>query len=93
VSTPESGSKPFDFARKTQYLTLDVITHIAFGKAFGYLTTDSDLYEYIKTVEETIGSAMMVTILPWINWILQTKIMKSVLPDEKDPTGFGKILG
>jgi hypothetical protein len=93
VSAPDSDCKPFDFGRKTQYFTIDVITHIAFGKAFGYLATDSDRYEYIKTIEETMGAAMMVTVLPWINWVLQTRLMKRILPDEKDPTGFGKILG
>jgi len=93
VSTPDSDYKPFDFGRKTQYFTLDVITDIAFGKAFGFLATDSDLYEYIKTVEETMGAAMMVTVLPWINWVLQTRLMKRILPDERDPTGFGKVLG
>ncbi|KAE9376647.1 cytochrome P450 [Stipitochalara longipes BDJ] len=93
VSTPDSDYKPFDFARKTQYFTLDIITHIAFGKTFGYLATDSDLYGYIKAVEETMGAAMMVTVLPWINWVLQTRLMKRVMPDEKDPIGFGKVLG
>jgi hypothetical protein len=93
VSTPGSDYKPFDFGRKAHYLTLDVITHIAFGKEFGYLAMDSDLYEYIKTVQESIGAAMMVTVLPWIKWVLQTRLMKRVLPDEKDPTGFRKVLG
>ena len=37
--------QPFDFGRKAQYFTLDAITDIAFGEAFGFLTTDSDAHE------------------------------------------------
>ncbi|KAL5322290.1 hypothetical protein ACEPPN_010262 [Leptodophora sp. 'Broadleaf-Isolate-01'] len=85
--------KPFDFGRKAQYFTLDVITHLAFGKTFGFVTTDSDVYEYIKTVEQTIPAAMMVTVLPWMNWLLRTKLVKGILPSAKDPIGFGKLMG
>jgi hypothetical protein len=91
--TTGSDYKPLDFGRKAQYFTLDVITSLAYGKAFGYLTTDSDVYDYIKTVEETLPAAMMVTVLPWINWVLQTRLVKSFLPSEKDPIGFGKLIG
>ncbi|KAL5331052.1 hypothetical protein ACEPPN_000581 [Leptodophora sp. 'Broadleaf-Isolate-01'] len=91
--TTGSTYKPFDFGRKAQFFTLDVITHLAYGKAFGFLTTDSDVYEYIKTVEETLPAAMLVTVLPWMNWLLQTKLVKRILPSEKDPIGFGKLLG
>ena len=91
--TTDSDHKPLDFGRKAQYFTLDVITNLAYGKPFGYLTSDSDVYDYIKTVEETLPAAMMVTVLPWINYLLQTRLMKSVLPSEKDPIGFGKLIG
>ncbi|KAH7348871.1 pisatin demethylase [Rhexocercosporidium sp. MPI-PUGE-AT-0058] len=91
--TTGSEFKPFDFGRKAQYFTLDVITHLAYGRAFGFLETDSDVYEYIKTVEETLPAAMLVTVLPWMNWLLQTKLVKLILPSEKDPIGFGKLLG
>jgi len=91
--TTGSDFKPFDFGRKAQFFTLDVITHLAYGKAFGFLETDSDVYEYIKTMEETLPAAMLVTVLPWMNWLLQTKLVKRILPSEKDPIGFGKLLG
>ena len=35
---------------------------------------------------------MMVTALPWINWVLQTRLVKRILPSEKDLIGFGKLL-
>ncbi|KAF8865177.1 hypothetical protein BDZ45DRAFT_796971 [Acephala macrosclerotiorum] len=64
---------------------------LAYRKAFGYLVTDSDVYDYIKTVEETLPAAMMVSVLPWINWVLQTRMVKRFLPYEKDLIGFGKL--
>jgi hypothetical protein len=85
--------RALDFARKAQYFTLDVISSVAFGYPFGYLLQDSDVHDYIKTTEEVLPAVMLVTILPWINWVLQTRLMKSVLPSDRDPIGFGKIMG
>ncbi|TVY75669.1 Cytochrome P450 monooxygenase [Lachnellula suecica] len=91
--TTGSDYKPLDFGRKAQYFTLDVITTLAFGRAFGFVATDSDVFDYIKTVEETLPAAQMVTVLPWINWVLQMRLVKRFLPSEKDPIGFGKLMG
>ncbi|KAL0777984.1 hypothetical protein CaCOL14_005637 [Colletotrichum acutatum] len=46
--------KPFDFGRKAQFFTLDVISDLAFGEPFGFAASDSDMYEYIKTTEENL---------------------------------------
>lgn len=43
IST-SSEFKPFDFGRKIQYFSLDVISGIAFGEAFGELATDQDVH-------------------------------------------------
>lgn len=61
----EAGEyKPMDFAMKANYLTLDVISEISYGKSFGHLEQDADVYEHIKMMEETIPAVMMVTVLP-----------------------------
>ncbi|RDW73551.1 hypothetical protein BP6252_07458 [Coleophoma cylindrospora] len=86
-------SKPLDFGRKAQYLTLDVISDVAYRGAFGYLATDSDMYDYIKETEKVLPAALMVTVFPWLNWVLQLSIMKAVMPSDKDPLGLGKIIG
>jgi hypothetical protein len=84
--------KPMDFGRKAQYFTLDIISTVAYGKPFGYLSMDTDVHDYIKITEEVLPAIMIIAILPWINWILQTRIVKSVLPSDRDPIGFGKIM-
>ncbi len=57
----ETSFRPMDFARKAQFLTLDVISAIAFGEPFGYVTQDEDLYDYIKTTEETVPMIILVS--------------------------------
>ena len=82
-----------DFGRKAQYFTLDVISSLAYGNAFGYLATDSDMYEYIATLEKVLPGVLIATILPWVNWVMRRDFIQKYLPSEADPVGFGKIKG
>lgn len=43
--------RPFDLARTAQFFTLDAITRVAYGKAFGYLATEQDVFGYIAATE------------------------------------------
>ena len=87
----ESECRPVDFGRKVQYFTIDAITALAHGKPFGCLSSDSDKHDYLKTVETMIPVAGMITVYPWLNWVLQTRIVKPFLPTEADPIGVGKV--
>ncbi|KAF4838921.1 Cytochrome P450 monooxygenase lolP1 [Colletotrichum tropicale] len=86
--------KPMDFGRVAQYFTLDVITEIAYGKAFGYMATDSDIHEYIKTTEDVVQILQMLGEVPylctlfWSKWVLGT-----VGPKPTDNSGMGKMMG
>lgn len=82
-----------DFGRKAQYFTLDVISDAGYREPFGYLATDSDVHGYIEETEKVFTSALMVTIFPWLNWVLRLPIVQAALPSEKDPLGLGRILG
>ncbi|KAK1543408.1 hypothetical protein CPAR01_04041 [Colletotrichum paranaense] len=57
------GRKPFDFGRKAHFFTLDVISDLAFGEPFGFVASDSDMYEYIKTTEENLPVFMGMTVV------------------------------
>lgn len=92
IST-EQEYRPIDFGRRAQYFTLDVLSTVAYGAPFGFLETDTDVYQYIELSEQVIPAAMMVTVFPWLNKILTLSLMKGILPSEKDPIGFGKIKG
>jgi hypothetical protein len=89
----DKENKPLDFGRKAQYFTLDVISDVAYREPFGFMETDSDLYDYTKIVESVFVAAAMVTIFPWINWLLNLSIMKAILPSDEDTLGIGRIQG
>lgn len=82
-----------DFALKAQFFTLDVLSEIAFGEAFGYLTKDKDLYDYIKTTEESLPILFIANVIPLFKMILHSPLMKRFMPHDQDPIGFGKIRG
>ncbi|KAK5662353.1 hypothetical protein OQA88_8263 [Cercophora sp. LCS_1] len=90
----DSEYKPVDFAVKTQYMTLDIITKIAFGDALGFLAADSDLYGY---VERWKGKAVMpasfvIALHPWLVSILHSDICKPLRPTDQDKEGFGALI-
>lgn len=85
--------RPVDLAEKVQYLTLDVITSVAFGKKFGYLETDSDVHSYIKMTEGSMPVMMILAVFPGLAKVLQSRFFRSLMPSEHDRVGFGKFIG
>lgn len=96
VSLLEEGymakNEAFDFGRKCQYLTLDILSDIAYSEPFGFLRTDSDVFDYIKTVEENFPTIIVVTVLPWIISMMRFPLFKGLLPSERDRLGLGKVM-
>lgn len=84
--------RPVDFARKVQYMTLDIISKIAFGEAFGFMERDNDFFDYIKTTEDTVPLMQMFAVIPWLLSLLQSPLGKMMMPTEKDPSGLGPIM-
>jgi hypothetical protein len=89
----DTDFKPVDFAPKSQYFTLDVISEVAFGEAFGNLEADDDLSSYIKASEDVIPFLVLLGIFPWLARIIHSWPCKYLLPSEKDKDGMGKIMG
>nr|XP_036584471.1 cytochrome p450 [Colletotrichum truncatum]KAF6793989.1 cytochrome p450 [Colletotrichum truncatum] len=87
-----SQNKPFDFGLKAQYLTLDIISDIAFGKPFGDVATDSDVHEYIRTTEKNMPNVVLTAILPWLLALLSSPLFRRLLPSETDAIGLGKMI-
>lgn len=88
-----SRDEAFDFGAKAQYFTLDVISDLAFGEPFGDLATDSDVHEYIKTMEQNMPTILVTSVLPWLLALLSSPIFRSMMPSEKDAIGVGKTMG
>ncbi|WQF85885.1 Putative cytochrome P450 [Colletotrichum destructivum] len=87
-----SRDEPFDFGLKAQYFTLDAISDIAFGEPFGDLDTDSDVHEYIKTMEQNMPTIIMTSVLPWLLTLLSSPFFRKMMPSEEDSIGVGKIM-
>jgi cytochrome P450 len=85
--------KPVDFARKAQYLTLDIIAAIAFGGEFGFLERDEDVFKYIETTEQTIPLMIMCASFPWISSLIASPLFKPLMPKKTDTYGLGRIMG
>ncbi|GKT93423.1 pisatin demethylase [Colletotrichum tofieldiae] len=90
IST-EAASKPMDFAQKIQYLTLDVISDISFGKPFGDLRADEDMFGIAES-SETGMVVFTYSIALGLYKILQTPFFGRFLGfKETDPTGWGRM--
>ncbi|KAL1839543.1 hypothetical protein VTJ49DRAFT_1406 [Mycothermus thermophilus] len=86
-------NKPFDFARKVQYFTTDAIAHLAFGEPFGFLETDSDVYNYIAIIEKTMPAMGFFTNFPGLFRVLRLPVLNRLLPKATDKEGMGKLMG
>ncbi|KAF9697527.1 hypothetical protein EKO04_004233 [Ascochyta lentis] len=85
--------RPLDGGEKASFFTLDVISDLAFGQPFGYLETDSDVYDYLKMTKSTIPFMMGVADVPVLASILQSRFLRGLLPSEADKAGFGAFIG
>ncbi|KAJ9137073.1 Cytochrome P450 [Pleurostoma richardsiae] len=85
--------RPMDLAQKGQYFTLDVISHLAFGEAFGYLEKDDDVFDYIKITSSFIPIMLVLANVPSLAKLLQSRLFRGLLPKESDKLGFGAFIG
>lgn len=89
-----SRNKAVDMARLAQYFTLDVLSQIAFGDAFGYLEANKDLYEYNRTSIEFMPILELITNHPSIRSVLSSRPVQAlVAPKGTDKVGQGRIIG
>ncbi|CAJ2507174.1 Uu.00g083600.m01.CDS01 [Anthostomella pinea] len=89
----ETDFRPMDFARVTGYFTLDAITKIAYGKEFGYLATESDVYDYMETMEGNVPKLALFSEIPAMGKLLFSHTaLKLIGPKLTDKTGIGKLM-
>ncbi|KAE8453907.1 hypothetical protein EG329_007683 [Mollisiaceae sp. DMI_Dod_QoI] len=85
--------RPMDLGQKGQFFTLDVISDLAFGKAFGYLEQDDDVFDYIKITDQYIPAMLVMANIPWLARLTHTRLFRNLLPKESDKLGFGAFIG
>ncbi|ETN46985.1 uncharacterized protein HMPREF1541_01175 [Cyphellophora europaea CBS 101466] len=90
VAKPE----PADFARIAQYFALDVLTDLAFGRPFGFLRKEQDLYAYVKTSAKFLPLMELCNNHPCIHYLLSNTLVASIAgPKPTDKTGLGAVMG
>ena len=85
--------KPVDMAIKFPLLTLDIISEIAFGTAFGNLAADEDLSSYMKTMDKMFPLTILLGTWPALAKVFFSKLLRPFLPKETDEVGMGKLMG
>jgi hypothetical protein len=91
--TTASEYKPVDLSRLVQYFTLDTITNLAFGSEFGYLETESDIFDYIKILRNTIVFFQLCGDLPFLRRIFFSNLgLRLLAPKAGDQNGMGKLM-
>ncbi|KAK7920837.1 hypothetical protein PG985_008859 [Apiospora marii] len=88
----KQGNNTFDLANKLQFLTLDVIGLVGFGKSFGLLDVDADPHEFVRSTEDGLRriNKLMALGLSWTNRV--PFLGPSAEPDAEKATGFDKML-
>ena len=82
-----------EFGQKSSFFTLDAISDLAFGKAFGYLDKDEDVYDFLSITKASIPFLMLIANMPILADILQSKFLRTLMPSEADKVGFGAFIG
>lgn len=89
-----STLRPVDMGQVSQYFTLDALTSLAYGEAFGYLTTETDIHGYLKASEGIAPINVISADVPWVGSILFSKLILSIIgPKTTDKSGMGVLLG
>ena len=85
--------RPMDLSRTMSYFTLDVISSVAFGEAFGFIEADDDPFGYIENLQEFLPAIILFGAYPELQKILRLPFMKFLAPKNTDKRGLGRVMG
>ena len=82
-----------DVAKVTRFFTLDVLSTVAFGRPFGFMAANEDLWEYNKTSSDFLQILEFATNHPNLRWLLSTRLVQALAaPKVTDKAGMGPML-
>lgn len=95
---PGEGMKVLDMARIIQFLAVDVITQLCFGKPLGFISNNKDMFSFLKTIETQLPIVQHFTVIHEVNTLIQRIthvpwIKRLIAPSPSDLTGIGVIMG
>lgn len=85
--------RPMDLSKTMTYFTLDVISSVAFGEAFGFIEADDDPFGYIDNLQEFLPAVILFGAYPELQQILRLPFMKFLAPKNTDRRGLGRVMG
>ncbi|TLS20886.1 uncharacterized protein PpBr36_10754 [Pyricularia pennisetigena] len=93
-TNPGEPSKRMDLAQKIPMFTLDVISTVGFGTAFGMLAADEDVNGYMASASSGLRINNAIIALGWaVQRFMDLPLVCKLGPHEKDSYGFGKMMG
>lgn len=91
TSSAENTTR-MDLATKVQFFTLDVISKVGLGTAFGMLEADDDIDDYLKSSAKGLANGNTALALG-ISWLAHSPFIgKLIAPSPRDQNGFGKMM-
>lgn len=82
-----------DFAEVVDYLTMDIITRVAFGRELGFLRTDTDVHGLLAANRASVRVLTGPISIPWLRDITSSTWFGRWLgPKPTDKTGVGAIM-
>jgi hypothetical protein len=92
------ATKVFDIGKRIQFLAIDIITHLCFGEPLGFVDRDSDIHNFIATIETQLPIVQHFSVILELNTLLLRLVdipglRKFIVPSSRDKTGIGRIMG
>lgn len=83
-----------DIANISRLFTLDVLSTVAFGKPFGFMAANKDLWAYDATISSFQLALELVVNHSTIRWIYSSRLVQAFAgPKVTDKTGLGPAIG
>ncbi|KAK2595740.1 hypothetical protein N8I77_013765 [Diaporthe amygdali] len=83
---------PVDLARVAYYFTLDVITDLSYGEAFGFLDAEGDLYNYTNSLDQLLLVTGLFSEIPFLRYFSNTVVGAAFKPKFSDRSGMGRLM-
>ncbi|MCJ1438592.1 hypothetical protein MMC27_007982 [Xylographa pallens] len=88
----ESETRRMDLGQIITYFTLDVITNLTFGDAFGFLIKDGDVYEYLASFKSTNLFTTLLSLSPSLRQLSSKQWIAFLCSPTKDASkGFENL--
>lgn len=88
------GKNEVDFADISRFFTLDVITRLAYGKEFGWVEANEDLYGYGAEISKFAALGALISDVTWLHPFVRWSFINSRFkPRPSANYGVGRVVG